>query len=533
MEPARGSRPQGAARLATSPGLWLFLLFLCLYALTNRGSIWSSDAAMRLGMARHLLDTGTVGVPDDLKPHLRVHGGKLVWGLGHALVLVPAVLVGRAVGPIAGPVLGPDADEKLGEILASFSSVPIGALGVLLVYLVGRMLGYGREVSVLAATALGVATTWWPYTQDAFYEPLQGVCLLAGLLLILKARNDHRARVALTAGLCFGFAVLTKLTNLAIAPPLVLALVPQDRRRNRRPGFWILALCVFLGALPLVALNGWSDYVRYGTAFPSAAERHPKYGGALQHGEILPGVISLATGLSEGLLWYAPPVLAALFFLPGVGRRNRLVSVGVALAVLVGILVTARLADVGLRGACWGPRYLVPLFPLAALGFLPWFEAVAKRGKRLARGLTGLLLAVAVAVQLLAISVHYQRYYAERADLPESVRGNLPYTFPLARQPVYLGEVLAGMVRGDPHRLQGEALAVEEGGLIAGSRAVNVLNFWWVLAYYQGVPRALLILAVAFLVTLAWLSARMLTRPGRSRGARGAEGETVPVDEPS
>ncbi|NSW58035.1 MAG: glycosyltransferase family 39 protein [Armatimonadetes bacterium] len=533
MESARGTKPHIAARLATSSGLWLFLMFLCLYALTNRGNIWSSDAAMRLGMARHLLDTGTVGVPGDLKPHLRVHGGKLVWGLGHPLVLSPAVLVGRGFGPVASRFLGPDADEKLGEILASFSSVPLGALGVLLVYLVGRGLGYRREVSVAAAMALGVATTWWPYTQDAFYEPLQGVCLVAGLLLLLKAGKDRSARVALAAGFCFGFAVLTKLTNLAIAAPLVLALASKDRKRNRRPGRWVLVLCVFLGALPLLALNGWSDYVRYGTAFPSAAERHPKYEGALQHGDILPGVISLATGLTEGLLWYAPPVLAALFFLPGVGKRNRAACIGVMLAVLVGILLTARLDDVGLRGACWGPRYLVPLFPLAALGFLPWFEAVAARGKRLARAMTGLLLAVSVAVQLLAVSVHYQRYYAERADLPDSVRGSLPYTFPLARQPVYLGKVLAGMVRGDPHRMQGEALAVEEDDLIAGSRAVNVLNFWWVLAYYQGVPKVLLALVVASLATLIFLSARVLLLPGHPRGARGAEGETVLADEPS
>lgn len=532
MEPGRGSKPRRADRLAASTGLWLFLLLLAVFALTNRGGVWSSDAAMRLGMARHLLDTGTVGVPADLEPHLGSHGGKLVWGLGHALALIPAVLAGRALAPLAQPVLADRAEALLSEAFASFNSALTGALTCLLVYMIGRRLRYPRGPCVLAALALGLATTWWPYTQDAFYEPLQGMCLAAGLLLILKARKDRRARFAVCAGLCLGFAVLTKLTNLAVAAPLLLALVPEDRRRRGRRGLRQLALCVVLGALPLLALQVWSDQQRYGEPFPSPADRHPQYAKALRGGDLGRGLVSLTTGLQEGLLWYSPATLAALCFLPGVGKRDRFAALGVGLAVLVGILATARVTDAGLRGVCWGPRYLVPLFPLAALGFLPWFESLRGRGKAPARVATGVVLGLAVLVQVLALSVHYHRYYAETAALQPELARRLPFSFPLARQCAYFVEVAGGMALGEPHQLAGEAKSLGDADLLVSSRALNVFNFWWVLAYYQGAPPPLIAACVLALVALAGLSGRML-RPGRpARAGPGAEGAPPPLDEP-
>jgi len=285
--------------------LYILLFFLCLYGLTNRGSIWSSDAAMRLGMAEHLVDQGAVGIPDRLLPHLESHGGRAIWGIGHPIVLVPSVLISRAVG-VALSVVGhggPAAESIVAEGCATMTNVLIGAITCALLFLTGCRLGFDTRVSALAALGFGAGTLWWVYTQDAFYEPLQGLCLLGAFYWAARARGDDARWLPAASGACLGMAVLTKLPNaIMLLPALLLWALPHGdagKETGRRSAVDVLAF--LLGLAPFVALQLWADWSAYGTPLPGALDRHAKYALAWEQGSVLRGLILSVGGLEHGL----------------------------------------------------------------------------------------------------------------------------------------------------------------------------------------------------------------------------------------
>lgn len=505
----------GDRRLA----LLTFGLLVAVYGLTCRGAIWSSDAAMRLGMAQHLLDSGRVGFPPELVPNLANHGGRAIWGLGHPLVLVPSVLAGRAVSSVTG-------DSRLARLVqefgATFTNVLLGAAACALVAAVGSRLGYPRAVCLGAALLVGLGTPWWVYTQDAFYEPLQGLCLLGALWALLAHVERGRKAWAMLGGACLGMAIMTKISNAALVPPILLILLRHGGGAGGVRG-WLRRTMgalgmVVAGLLPFVAAQMWADWSYFGTPFVAAGARHAKYALALEQPGLLRGSASLITDPEQGALWYTPLSVLALLWLGSLARRRFLLTLAVAGSLGVGFLVAAQASTVGLRGPCWGPRYLIPLVPLAGLLFLPAQDAV-RRASRPLRGTAWGIVVIAILIQLLGTSVHYHRFYAEREqrnDSGQAAAGFPQDNCPLAMQPVYLYEVLRSMARGQPWRMEDpESL---KGGRIrlADARSLNVLNYWWVLGYYQRLPLVVLVLPVAALLMLGVGCALMLARELRT-----------------
>ena len=156
-------------------------------------------------------------------------------------------------------------------VLAAAHSLSIGLL-----YLIARRLfahlppGQQTELSVFA-TALGAATgVYWMTVGGSFLDPLLVPPMLAGLLLLLRERQDEKqgaARRAALAGVLFGIAAALKYSNAVYALaalPLAIAmrggfayLVGAAAAVGVLAGPWLVLMLREFGNPVFPLFNGW------------------------------------------------------------------------------------------------------------------------------------------------------------------------------------------------------------------------------------------------------------------------------------
>ena len=156
-------------------------------------------------------------------------------------------------------------------VLAAAHSLSIGLL-----YLIARRLfahlppGEQTEFSVIA-TALGAATgVYWMTVGGSFLDPLLVPPMLAGLLLLLRERQDEKqgaARRAALAGVLFGIAAALKYSNAVYALaalPLAIAmrggfayLIGAAAAVGVLAGPWLVLMLREFGNPVFPLFNGW------------------------------------------------------------------------------------------------------------------------------------------------------------------------------------------------------------------------------------------------------------------------------------
>lgn len=125
-----------------------------------------------------------------------------------------------------------------------FSGAVLGALGVLVIYLIGLRLWGSRRTAVLAALLLGIEGLWFVQSRVAMLDIYTAFFALLAFWLVLEDRAragpDHRGPRwwRLGAGAAFGLAVASKWAAVWIAPLLILTAAAAEVGRLRgREGF--------------------------------------------------------------------------------------------------------------------------------------------------------------------------------------------------------------------------------------------------------------------------------------------------------
>ncbi|MFN3412945.1 MAG: hypothetical protein ACK42L_02665 [Thermoanaerobaculum sp.] len=259
-----------------------------------------------------------------------------------------------------------------------------------LAYLFGRILGSGLpwlfaslllareltrrwgEAGTLVAGALVLATPWLPAGALLFSHALAGACLLAGLVQLSQQKS------LLFAGLLLGWAAVSEYPTALVG--LFWLVIGSWRGRW---GVWP----AWLGfAIPLAFLAVY-NWVCFGSPFvlSSARELYPQFSALSQQGFFgigwprLSNFWLLLFSPQRGLLFWAPFLLVGL--LP---RKERLCLDAWLGALALLVLLSGYPNAHG--GWFPGPRYLISVFPLLALGaagflavrwHLPWVRGVA------------------------------------------------------------------------------------------------------------------------------------------------------------
>ncbi|MCE7874286.1 hypothetical protein DYH09_28480, partial [bacterium CPR1] len=354
---------------------------------------------------------------------------------GAALVAVPAVAALRAAG-----VEDRVRQSYVATLVAA--SLPTAAAAVLLYQLL-LQLGASRSSATLAALAFGLGTPAWSYATMLFGHALAAFCLTAALAGgVALGRNGPTWRsvlLGLAVGLSAGGAVAAEYPT---APAAVLLVLLALARAGQGRAL-LAAASMLVGAAMVVGPLGLYHRAAFGAALQTGYSFQAGFP-ALQQGFL--GITRPDLGVLghllvhpyRGLIPASPVLLPALLGL-ALGIRSKptrgicLTGWGVFLCLL---LINASYAYWH-GGWAYGPRHLVPAFPLLCLGLGLLYE---RAGGAIRSGLVSLAL-LSTVINLVAVSTNPMPAQvgpglAERAPaLYASLRSPWPgYLWPAFRQ---------------------------------------------------------------------------------------------------
>ncbi|MBI1798707.1 MAG: hypothetical protein HYR73_03360 [Candidatus Eisenbacteria bacterium] len=530
---APGSIPAGAARTARA----LTLGALLIYAAVGGGRVVGSDEVTMLEVARSMLH-GSVDVPEGAT--LRGSDGRFHSknAAGQAVLALPLVAASEAVSR-ALP-LDPAKSALAERAMISFFNALVTAFLLGVFYGSARALGVGSGSALATAMLLAFTTPLAVYAKSFMAEPLEALGLLLALTGAARARAGD-GRAARTAALGAVIAISSKLSVLPLALACLSPLAGAPRSSWRWP---LIAIAIALAG------HAAYDFARFGTPFETGY-------GAQASPTAFPtplwvGLYGLLLSSGKGVLWFAPTLwlapagLAAMTRGPGSASSDaaaadtrdvaapdarsapaavaarRSAARAILFAWGFALVVFGRFQHWAGDGS-FGPRYLVPLLPLA-------FIAVAfalDRASRVRRVVGSLLAVAGLLVTLGGVAIYFGAEMREAGDYPysrslddphfmESSHFNPRFT-PILSHWSMLGRNVALHLKGDAPRLTGVGERDARLGISDADQRqmLHALDFWWTYAAYAGLPFAPLAAAA-----LALLIGGLLALRGAARARR-------------
>ena len=363
-------------------------VFVIYLAVSRHGSV-SYDAAVMTAVARalvnhHSLQPSMGGFHD----YLHLSTPYAPYGIGLSLVIAPFYILSKATGHEA--------------MVLSVINPMITSATVIIVFAIGRRLGWSRRLAVIGSLTLAISTMVVQYTTELFSEPSVALCigLIVWGMLRWRAGQPYGAlMIGLAAAAAAQFradSVVTVWVGL-LALPLFVPWRSITRARN-------LAPLVIPMASSLVGLGAY-NYLRW-HSFAQFSYHGEGYSTPIIHG--LDGLI---LSPNKGLFLFSPIALLGLVGLFVLVRTDRAIGVMFLLLIIPRLLFFARWGDWE-GGISWGPRFLEPvvlLMVISAVEVLHRTSGAAVVGV-LARVSFGVLCIVGLAVSYLSVRVPYEQW---------------------------------------------------------------------------------------------------------------------------
>jgi len=334
-------------------------------------------------------------------------------------------------------------------------NVIVAALTAAVLYAYGLALGYRVRAAAAVALAFGIGTIAWPYSRTFFREPLFTLLALTAAALALRVRQGweagrRRTLAAIGLALALAAALLSKEAGLLLLPAIVVQLWPRraQLRWSRRALVAAAAVLVLAALLGLLLLNldtllGLSS--RY--AFTARLEQ-----ARANLSRLSDGVRGYLYSPARGIFWFSPVLLMGVFGVVRLARARRWREIAAPLALLATFVVgyAAVRGELWYGGRGWGARYMLPVTPFLALWLLPAAESLLARGAAWWKRLGALaLLAISVGVQIVAVVVPIETYYARLAAQTPPVVPWLEGAWRVRWSPIVVGIEALSEVKAD------------------------------------------------------------------------------------
>ena len=340
------------------------------------GALSGFDGQSMFGVTRSIVDRWDVTVHDAVigVPGL---GGRYYskFGPGQSLAAIPLYLIGRALEAVVPSWYRPELPGLVSSLLPALAIACTAAL----LALAAAELGAAPRGALLLGIVYAVATPAGVYATLWFSEPLTACATLAAVYLLLRDRDRLTAWRPLLAGAATALAVCTRLESLLFAPPLLLYAVLPRRRRPLRAAAFVLPLAVALAGLALynAARFGSPLETGYSEGLGTAMrDTHPPHTLA----SLAEGLYGLLISPGKGLLEYAPVLLLAPLGAAMLWRRRRPELLLLLLVFALDLVAHANVLIRWVGGWSWGPRFLLPVLPLALLLLAPLLGAALTPG---------------------------------------------------------------------------------------------------------------------------------------------------------
>lgn len=512
------------------PGTAMLLALgaLLLYAVSGGGRVVGSDEVTMFELARAMM-RGGIAVPEGAT--LRGPDGRFYSKntAGQAVLALPLVAAGEGLAGAAG-----FRDEKAmlaARLVASFFNAIVTAALLAALYAALRGFRVRPGPALAAALLLGFTTPAWVYAKSFMAEPLEALGLLLALVGAARAGAEESPaaarRASWTAAAGAFVAISAKLTMLP------MAIVCLTAAGFRRPRAWLLpaagvALALAGHAAYNVARFGTPLETGYGAQASASAFTTP----------LLVGLYGLLVSSGKGALWFAPAVALAPWGIATMVRSRqhsdaarrgdaaRRAAWAACATWAVALLQYGRFQHWAGDGS-WGPRYLVPLLPLAfvAVGFALDGASRARRRVAWALGAIGLV------VTLGGVGIYFGAQMREAGDYPYT----LPLEHPRFMESSHFNPAFSPisghwrmLARNVSEHLRGDAPVLGQSGAVDPRLGItpdeqrtllHAVDFWWLYAGYAGVPCVPLFAAAALLAAGAALALGAARRAARAEGA--------------
>jgi len=400
------------------PLLGVFLLLLGLYTACFVGLPDNPDAEVEFQTASSLWrrQTFALGGTNEAEALIAADFGiapggagreheRFSWfGVGQAFVALPFYGLGRGLAATFPEVQLAAASlndysvrrsEYFEHLAVGWRNALLGAWTGALVAALALRLCASRGAALLAGISYGLCSFALAQARSTLSDVQATFFIALALHQLVVARGriasgERALAPALVCGLALGMAVLTRVAVAPAVACLGLAALVALRTAGARTA-------LIAPVLACAAVFAWTNHARFGHWLETG------YGAGVGAGFFsyppYLGLAGLLVAPSKGLLWLAPAALLAPFaWRPLVLCIGKPAAVGVALALLA-VLAPVCLMPGWHAAWTYGPRYLLPLLPLAWLGVAFALER-ARAGK-----LAGVLLAVGLATNLPAALV--------------------------------------------------------------------------------------------------------------------------------
>ncbi len=395
-------------------GLALWLVLTGMYLLVYRGHPLSIDEISIFDSIESLVHHGT------LARTIEFYRAPYVAPTGQPPLLQPLyeplqIIVSSPLYWLASRL------PEVGQFhMVYLTNVIITALTGVSVYVIGLRLGFSLKVAWLGALTFGLATIALPYSRWMFREPLMGLFVLWAfyLAVAIQQKMQHNQRyylliipfIAAVLGMIF-----TKQVSVLLLPALVICLIPTRATLRR-----ILPIAAALaGVIAVLVIGLLVLRPDFGDGRYSLERWLNPSNYAWEY--MLESTLGYLVSPARSFWLYSPVLLLA--FVGGVilirrGMWRLAVAVFFALLSTGAAYGALRLGTYWNGGWSWGPRYMLPLVGPFMLLVLPVFDhllhpGVDARNLAIKRAIVGLLIAVSVGVQLLALVIPYTDLYNE------------------------------------------------------------------------------------------------------------------------
>jgi len=241
------------------------------------------------------------------------------------------------------------------RLVVSLSNCLVTAITAWLLVVWVRALGFAGRTALWTGLAYALATSAWAYSRTFLSEPLSGLGLVAAAYCVTRG-----GRWLWLAGAVAGFSLHVHVLNLVFVPCLFGYALLRGARRGGAGG--LVALAIGGGLLLL------GQQLRFGD--PLETGRFGHYSEFVAPWE---GLLAQAIAPGRSFFLYSPAVLLGLWGWAALRRRLPAVFWFAVAAIALRWLVISTRSD-WFGGWGLGPRHLVPVIPVAMLGFAAALE---------------------------------------------------------------------------------------------------------------------------------------------------------------
>jgi hypothetical protein len=256
------------------------------------------------------------------------------------------------------------------RVLVWTLTAPLGALGIMCVFILARRWGAPWSAALLASTALALCSPWWPASGVLYHDSLAVALILIGATVwqcVATPQGIGAIIGPIAAGFLLAFSVVTTYLVVPIVF-LICGFMVAARPPRRAVMLFLLTFLPTLAVLPITNILAFGSPLATGYSAGGFDKNYPspfdlfnaweKVGFYLWHPEY-------------GLVWLFPVFFLGVVGL-ALGRRisppARLVLVTLAAVHFLFIITMKHHGSVG-----WGMgRFFMPLYPILVFG-LPAF----------------------------------------------------------------------------------------------------------------------------------------------------------------